>query len=145
VVDGKAVGRERGNVTLNPESIDKGLSWQLTLSRSLKLQQGDWIRSKTDVSAVWLQINYTFLCGLYRSNCMQKSSSWECVRCSAGQKIFHVLWNPKFHYHVRKSSLLDPTLCLMNPVHTLKPIYVRYVIWCTTSSFECSLSFRSLD
>jgi hypothetical protein len=42
-------------------------------------------------------------------------SPWETNCCSASQEI--ILYNPKIHYHVHKSLLLDPILSQTNAVH----------------------------
>jgi hypothetical protein len=55
-------------------------------------------------------------------NSMEKRLTWEAHDHSAGQNIPYLLQNPKVHYHIYKSSSLDPILSQLDPVHTLTPI-----------------------
>jgi hypothetical protein len=44
------------------------------------------------------------------------------VRLSlTSQKVLHLFWNPKVHYHGHKSSQLAPILSQMHPFHTFPP------------------------
>jgi hypothetical protein len=50
---------------------------------------------------------------------MELSHSRDAASCVSSQEIPSVLWNPKVHYRVNKSSSLIPILSQINPVHTL--------------------------
>jgi hypothetical protein len=55
----------------------------------------------------------------YLTSSLDHNLSSEAQSCSAIQKILHLLWNIKFHYHVRK----DPVLSQMTISHITIPIF----------------------
>jgi hypothetical protein len=79
---------------------------------------------------------------------MEESPSWEANNHSSSQN-FHVLWNPKVHYHICKSPPLVPILSHMNPVHTFPPyfpkIHSNIILISTSRSYKWSLAFRILN
>jgi hypothetical protein len=72
---------------------------------------------------------------------MWLSPSWEAANCTDTQELPSILWNPKVHYHVHKSSPLVPILSQMNPIHAI-PSYLSKIIPSTKSHIHF-LSLRS--
>jgi hypothetical protein len=55
------------------------------------------------------------------SNSKEHNPSWKAYSHSASQEILCLLWNPKVHHCVQKSSPLDTILSQVNHLHALTP------------------------
>jgi hypothetical protein len=72
---------------------------------------------------------------------MGKSLS-EANSHSAGQEIFRLLWNPKFHYCFHKILLLVSVLSQMNPVKPVMSHFLFLHLWAGRSGIGDSISGR---
>jgi len=74
---------------------------------------------------------------------MEQSPSGEANQFSASQEI---LWNPKFHYHILKSSPPVPILSQLDPVHTptshSQKSHLNIILPSMSGSPKWSLSLR---
>jgi len=50
----------------------------------------------------------------------------EAASSSTSQEIPCILWNPKVHYSVHNSPLLDPIMSQTKPAHSLTPLSLVY-------------------
>ena len=76
------------------------------------------------------------------TNFMEQSPSWEANWFSASQEIHHILWNPKFHYHIHKCLPPVPILSQLDPVHTLTSHFLEIHPNIILPSIPGSLSLR---
>jgi hypothetical protein len=53
--------------------------------------------------------------GEYLTNYMDQNPSWEADSHSASQEIPRLLWNPKVHYRVYKSTRVFPKVSGLSP------------------------------
>ena len=51
---------------------------------------------------------------------MEQSPSWETNRFSDSQEIPHILWNPKFHYRIRKCPPPPPPFPILSTSKNLQ-------------------------
>jgi hypothetical protein len=61
-----------------------------------------------------------------QTNLMELSFFWEAASHAATQELPHILWNPKVHYRIHKTSPLDPNLNQIDAVHTI-PSYLTKI------------------
>jgi hypothetical protein len=71
---------------------------------------------------------------------MELSPSSEAANYAASQELSSILWNPKVHYSVHKSTPLVPILSQIDPVHTI-PSYLRSILISTYVLVFLAVSF----
>ena len=80
----------------------------------------------------------------YIQNFMEQSPCWGASTSTAIQEISRILWNPKVHYRIHKSTTPLPILSHTDPVHVSHPTSV-ISIWILSSylslGFQWSPSF----
>jgi hypothetical protein len=77
---------------------------------------------------------------------MERSPSWEVNRFAASQEIHHILWNPKVHYRVHKSTPHVQILRQIDQDHTrtshFLKIHINIILSSTPGSSKWSPSLR---
>jgi hypothetical protein len=69
-----------------------------------------------------------FVCWRCITYSMEQSPSWEAKTSWATQEIPRILWNPKFHNRIHKSSPPVPILSQIDPVHDPHPTSPRSIL-----------------
>jgi len=81
-----------------------------------KINQEVYPRHSQPTTCALLDFNPKFM-----ERCLHR----EADSRSVGQKIPHILHNPKFHYRVHMSRLLDPILSPLNSAHLFTPYILK--------------------
>jgi hypothetical protein len=115
-----------------------------TCRRVIRFLAEQWIRWATSDDSYCFE-NELNCCGGYSILHGAKSIlSWEAKRFSASQELPRILWNPKFHYRIRKCPPPLHILSQQDPPtsHFLK-IHLNIILPSTPGSPKWCLSFRS--
>jgi hypothetical protein len=74
---------------------------------------------------------------------------WKVTVTQHVEKYPAVLWNPKVHYRVHKSSPVDPILSQLNPVRPIDPflrkVHLNVILPPTPRSSQLSLAFSNIS